>query len=153
MKTATALLIISALGLTGCSLPQQAKAVRRAADTGHLEGLDPSTRFGITACLQFGVCQGLYREVDVLNVDVVQGPYEGRTATFVLGKPHEARGWVVITLAIQAPDGTWENIPVEEQDYVYPIPDSPQPSPTDQSVQAEAAGLKVENASLVRENL
>ncbi len=96
---------------TGCAAPAQTRAIRAAADSGLIQGLDKSSTFA------FGVPNyhsGAYCSVGKFNAKIEEGPHKDQNATFVLAKSRATRQWEVIRVLVDD-NGQWKPLPVKEK--------------------------------------
>ena len=116
MKTAGAV-IVAAVFLTGCATTDKVDAIRKARDSGLIQGMDKDAQMSYV--LGMGIPNGVsethpgpYRSIDQMNVKVHTGLYAGKNATFFLGKSRKTGEWEVFSLMIQK-DKAWALIPVQ----------------------------------------
>lgn len=114
MKTTLPLLplALAACALAaGCAAPAQTRAIRAAADSGLIQGLDKTSTFA------FGVPNyhsGAYSSVGKFNAKIEEGPHKDQNATFVLAKSRATRQWEVIRVLVED-DGQWTPLPMPEK--------------------------------------
>lgn len=110
MKSPAAFLLVLAIFTGGCSWKHSTQAVRHAVDAGNIEGLDETNKFVISVPNHGGP----YKDVDMLHVRVIDGPYKGQNATFYVGKSCRTDEWSVFAAMLQQVDGTWHQVEVQE---------------------------------------
>lgn len=114
MKTIPTLLplALAACALAaGCAAPAQTRAIRAAADSGLIQGLDNTSTFA------FGVPNyhsGAYGSVGKFNAKIEEGPHKDQNATFVLAQSRATRQWEVIRVLVEE-NGHWTPLPVKEK--------------------------------------
>ena len=110
-KKTIALPALAACALAaGCAAPAQTRAIRAAADSGLIQGLDNATQFS------FGVPNahsGAYSSIGRFNATIEEGARKGQHATFVLGKSRATRQWEVLRVLVEE-DGHWKSLPMKD---------------------------------------
>ena len=96
----------------GCAAPAQTRAIRAAADSGRIPGLDESSQFAFSFPNSHS---GPYSSVGRFNARVESGSAEGQHVTFVLGKARSSRQWEVLSVQARETEAApWHSLPVRE---------------------------------------